>query len=43
MEEAVGMIAHNEAYVKEPEDDLFMDSIDKNDTIEQNNALGTVD
>ena len=43
MEEAVGMIAHNEAYVKEPEDDLFMDSIDKNDTIEHTNALGTVD
>ena len=43
MEEAVGMIGHNDAYRDEPEDDLYMDSIDKNETIEHTNALGTVD
>lgn len=43
MEEAVGMIGYNDAYKDEPEDDLMMDSIEKNETIQHTNAFGTVD
>ena len=43
MEEAVGMIGHNKAYRDSEDDDLFQDSIDKNDSIEHTNALVTVD
>ena len=42
MEEAVGMIGHNKAY-RDSDDDLFQDSIDKNESIEHTNALVTVD
>ena len=43
MEEAVGMIGHNNAYRDSEDDDLFQESIDKNETIEHTNALVTVD
>ena len=43
MEEAVGMIGHNKAYRDSDDDDLFQDSIDKNESIEHTNALVTVD
>ena len=34
MEEQVGMIAHNQAYFKDDEDELYGDSLNKNETIE---------
>ena len=37
------MIGHNNAYRDSEDDDLFQDSIDKNDSIEHTNAMVTVD
>ena len=34
MEEAVGMIAHNPVYKDDVEDELYMDSLTKNETID---------